>query len=132
METWYTLNFRTSNLIYIHQKSEKSSNILASFFHRAIFPILAPWFTRRPSRLVYARLGDGLVINCNADGVPKPTIIISKIRPNKFQMKGNKIANIKASHLGIYECKASNKYGVIKYPFLIKIRGKLSITNDSF
>ena len=63
-------------------------------------------------------------MKCSADGEPKPAIVISKIRPNGFKLLGNKIAIVKGIHLGIYECKAVNKHGTIKYPFLIKIRGE--------
>ena len=66
-------------------------------------------------------------MHCDADGEPKPEILITKIRPNKVKIKGKIIEEISDAHLGIYECKASNFYGTIKYPFLIKIRGELGI-----
>ena len=94
----------------------------AIFLYR--FSILAPWFINRPSRITYTKLGDKLVVKCNADGVPKPATVISKIRPNGFRLLGNIIGSVKGIHLGIYECKAVNKHGMIKYPFLIKIRGE--------
>ena len=62
-------------------------------------------------------------IGCDADGVPTPKMTISQIRPNKIPLRETIIPRINAFHLGIYVCKASNKHGTIKYPFLIKIRG---------
>jgi len=86
-------------------------------------PGRAPTFTNRPSRITYARLGQRFVIHCDAEGEPRPAIVISKIRPHRFNLRGKIIRRMTSAYLGVYECKATNKYGTIKYPFLLKIRG---------
>ena len=78
-----------------------------------------------------ARVGDNVVIECSADGSPKPRIIWRKISGNNKnkEMNGNvvKFANIQSSDSGSYECLVfdiNNKI-VLKKVISIKIAGKI-------
>lgn len=80
-------------------------------------------FKNLPRRVIYAKFGETVKIDCTASGNPKPLVSIVRSHPFRYALNGNTIKIARQSHSGRYDCIAENSKGKIKFPFLIRVSG---------
>ena len=84
-----------------------------------------------PERIILA-VGELAVLTCEASGDPKPSVTWTKngntsIPRAQFKNDGRilVIQNVLSRDSGVYECKASNKFGESRTSTAVIIAGKL-------
>ena len=92
-----------------------------------------PRFVVTPEEIIYVNIGDAIILNCQADGTPKPEIVwfkdehpVDLIPPTGIFNEGTelRIGQIKPEDIGDYTCIARNGEGQISHTARVIVAGK--------
>lgn len=125
---WYQCN-----LLFLNRVPDPSKN--GTWVHLDVHA--PPHFTVTPLEIYYVKVGDSLILTCEADGTPKPTVIWFK-DDKPLEPSGNiqlyssghevRITSLRQLDTGNYICEARNGEGHISHTTRIIIAGGAVIT----
>ncbi|GAB6028109.1 hypothetical protein CHUAL_002328 [Chamberlinius hualienensis] len=125
---WYQCN-----IIFLNRRPDTNKN--GTWVNLEVHA--PPHFTVTPQEVYYVKLGDSLVMPCEADGTPKPNVIWRKFE-KPLEPSGNvqlcndghevRITSLRQADIADYACEASNNEGHIYFNTKIIIAGGAVIT----
>ena len=112
--------FLGNYMLHFHYEIQEEVDLTSYLF---FLHLSAPVFQNLPRRVIYAKFGETVKIDCTASGNPKPVVSIVRSHPFIHTLKSNVIKIATSSQGGRYDCTAENSMGKIKFPFLIRVSG---------
>ncbi|XP_076389609.1 protein turtle isoform X5 [Megachile rotundata] len=120
-------------VVFLNRSPNSHKN--GTWFHLDVHA--PPKFSITPEEVIYVNVGDGIILNCQAEGTPTPEILWYKdanpVEPSSIIGIFNdgtelRISNIKDEDIGDYTCIARNGEGQISHTARVMIAGGAVIT----
>lgn len=115
-------------VVFLNRSPNSHKN--GTWFHLDVHA--PPRFSVTPDDIIYVNLGDAIILNCQAEGTPKPEILWYK-DANPVEPSGTigifndgtelRISNIRHEDIGDYTCIARNGEGQISHTARVIIAG---------